>query len=366
MTTDLVDRYCGAIVGLAIGDALGHPTEFVGSVPGIRARWGPSGLTGFESTGRHPAGTFTDDTQMTIAVARALIGAGADDLEALMARMSEEFVAWSRSPQNNRAPGGACMSGCSRLSYGTPWRSAGVADSKGCGAAMRAAPVGLFFHADDERLVRLALAQSAPTHRHPTGFASSVAAAAAVAWAARGEPLAGLLDFVESCVTRITPEQLLEMGAFPDLVERFGVTEMLDSLQDVRANRDVEDDDVCHITGGGWIGEEAVAAALWCVLRAEGDFRQSVLRGANSSGDSDSIASIAGGIAGAMCGLHALPLEWVRDVEEGARLRELGRVLHHVATTGEVRPPDPALTFYTRRPTEAAAEPEPPAAPDDK
>jgi ADP-ribosylglycohydrolase len=355
---ELVDRYCGAILGLAIGDALGHPTEFVGSVSGIRARWGPSGVTGFEPTGRHPAGTFTDDTQMSIAVARAFLAAGAADLDALMARMAAEFVAWSRSAQNNRAPGGACMSGCSRLEQGVPWRSAGVADSKGCGAAMRAAPVGLVFHRDEERLIRVALAQSAPTHRHPTGFASSVAAAAAVAWAARGEGLDGLLDFVEACVKRITPEQLVEMGAFPQLVDRYGVGEMTAALQNVRANQDRDEDDVCHVTGGAWIGEEAVAAALWCVLRAGGDFRQSVLRGANSSGDSDSIASIAGGIAGAMAGVAALPSEWVRDVEQGARLRALAVALHHVATTGEVVSPDPELAFFSGR-VRDAADPEP-------
>src|SRR5690242_21080270 len=104
-----LDRYRGCILGLAIGDALGHPTEFVGSVRGIRERWGERGVTGFEPSGRHAAGTFTDDTQMTIAVARALVRAGHDDLDRLMQTMGEEFVAWSRSPENNRAPGGTCL-----------------------------------------------------------------------------------------------------------------------------------------------------------------------------------------------------------------------------------------------------------------
>ena len=223
---------------------------------------------------------------------------------------------------------------------------------------MRAAPVGLVFHRDEERLIRVALAQSAPTHRHPTGFASSVAAAAAVAWTARGEGLEGLLDFVEACVERITPEQLVEMGAFPEVVERVGVGEMTAALQNVRANQDREDDDVCRITGGAWIGEEAVAAALWCVLRAGGDFRQSVLRGANSSGDSDSIASIAGGIAGARAGLDALPSEWVRDVEQGPRLHALAVALHHAATTGEAVSPDPELSFFSRRARETVGDPD--------
>jgi ADP-ribosylglycohydrolase len=247
------------------------------------------------------------------------------------------------------------MSGCSRLADGEPWRSAGVADSKGCGAAMRAAPIGLFFHDDEPRLIRAALAQSAPTHRHPTAYTSSVAAAAAVAWAARGGGLDGLLDFVASCVARVTAEAMIEMGAFPALVERVGVGEMRSALDNVRAHRDREVDDVCCVAGGGWIGEEAVAAALWCVLRERGDFRKSVLRGANASGDSDSIASIAGGIAGAMAGASALPADWTRDVEDSARLFALARTLHRVATTGEAQALEPTLGFWDAGPGDGSA-----------
>src|SRR5262249_21801964 len=73
---DDLERIRGSILGLAIGDALGHPTEFVGSVRAIRERWGESGVVDLLPSGRHPAGTFTDDTQMAICVARALIRAG--------------------------------------------------------------------------------------------------------------------------------------------------------------------------------------------------------------------------------------------------------------------------------------------------
>src|SRR5208283_5426565 len=109
----------------------------------------------------------------------------------LMMTLASEFVAWAASPANDRAPGGACMTGCRALAAGASWREAGVAGSKGCGAAMRAAPFGLYFAEDGDALVRAAAAQSALTHRHPTGIASSVAAAAAVATALRSESLDG-------------------------------------------------------------------------------------------------------------------------------------------------------------------------------
>lgn len=333
---DSLDRFTGTIVGLAVGDALGHPTEFLG-IDSIRARWGPEGVTGFEPAGRHPAGTFTDDTQMSIAVARALLRAGRRPVDELMAAMAEEFVAWSVSPENNRAPGNACMAGCASLRRGVPWRRAGVEESKGCGAAMRAAPIGLFYASDVDRLVEVAAAQTALTHRHPTAFGSSVAAAAAVAWLVQGKPLEGLVEFMVQCVERLSDSLLEEMGCEPALIERYGQREMLAALQKTVDVLDRDSDDVCRLLGGAWIGEEAVACALWCLLRAEGDYRETVLRGANSSGDSDSIACIAGSFAGAFAGAGAIPPEWAEDVEQSARLRALAQALHEVAGGREER-----------------------------
>lgn len=324
------DRIRGSLIGLAIGDALGHPTEFVGSVPRIRERWGALGVTDFHPASSHAAGTFTDDTQMSIAVARALIRSGHEDVDRLMEVLRGEFVAWSRSPENNRAPGSACMSGCRSLAAGTPWRQAGVEQSKGCGAAMRAAPIGLFYSNDVDGLVRVAAAQSALTHRHPTGIASAVAAAAAVAHVVRVGALDGLLDFTRGCVERLDDRLLVESGCNPELAASIGIREMMEALDATERRASVEHEDVCALLGGAWIGEEAVATALWCVLRANGEFRDAVLRGANSSGDSDSIACIAGSIAGALVGWDGIDGSWTSRVEKSSLLDELARALFRV------------------------------------
>ncbi len=326
--TSEIDRFRGCIIGLAVGDALGHPTEFIPSVRAIRARWGDLGVTTFEATEDHPPGTFTDDTQMSIAAARALIRAGHAGTDRLMATLAREFVAWAASPANDRAPGGACMTGCRALAAGASWREAGVANSKGCGAAMRAAPFGLYFAGDVEALVRAAAAQSALTHRHPTGIASSVAAAAAVATALRSESLNGLAAAVRAHVEHVDEATLLEAGCEPALARSIGNRQMLAALDRLEQTLAVETDDVCSVLGGAWVGEEAVATALWCVLRAQSDFRAAVLMGANSSGDSDSIACIAGAIAGAAWGLPAIDATWVRDVESSALLDALARSLY--------------------------------------
>ena len=352
---DDLERTRGSIIGLAIGDAIGHPTEFVSSVRAIRERWGEHGVTDMMPSGRHPAGTFTDDTQMTICVARALVRAGHAPLDDLMKLLGEEFVAWSRSRENNRAPGGTCMQGCRAISQGAHWRDAGVEKSKGCGAAMRAAPVGLYFATDIDQLVRISAAQSSLTHRHPTGIASSVAAAAPVAFVLREKTTEGMLAFTRACVARLDANLLVEVGCSRALAEEIGNREMLAALDATEAALDKETDDVCSLLGGAWIGEEAVATALWCVLKAKGDFRDAVLRGANSSGDSDSIACIAGSIVGALVGISGIPADWVARVEKTAELDGLAEALHR--TRGAADEPTPSFDpFGAQAPSRSTKE----------
>ena len=162
----------GCLLGLAVGDALGFPAEFrpaAGDPRGLR----PGGFTGMVAihdprwpprpliaAAHHPPGTFTDDTQMTVALAEGLLEAGTADLDAAMEALGRRLVTWSRSPDNNRAPGVTCIDGCRRLEAGLPWREAGLAESKGCGAAMRVAPIGLLLAHDRSRLLEFARASS--------------------------------------------------------------------------------------------------------------------------------------------------------------------------------------------------------------
>jgi len=83
-----MEQVLGMMYGLALGDALGSPVEFW-ELKGIRERYGPDGIQDLPS----PA-LFTDDTQMTLAVAEALIAAGHQDLGGIMAAISQELVAW--------------------------------------------------------------------------------------------------------------------------------------------------------------------------------------------------------------------------------------------------------------------------------
>jgi ADP-ribosylglycohydrolase len=79
--------------------------------------------------------------------------------------------------------------------------------------------------------------------------------------------------------------------------------------------------------GEGWVGEEAVALALYSFLRNTDSYKKVIIRGANTNGDSDSIACIAGSISGAYLGIDAIPSEWVKRIEKSSYLEDLAQRL---------------------------------------
>lgn len=316
MSKPALDRFEGCILGLAIGDALGWPTEFL-SLSQIRQRWGEAGVKDLVGKCGEPAGIYTDDTQMSLAVAEALLAAGREPLDALMPRMATEFVRWARSHDNDRAPGTTCMAGSHRLAEGVAWREAGLVESKGCGTAMRTAPIGLYYWRDQERLIEVSRASAVLTHRHPTAVAAAAATALLVAWAVQGD------DPAEYPARLAAAMRAMDGGdEVAALVER--VPECL--------GRD-PDDVLCHgELGEAWVGEEAVASALYCVCRTPGDYSATVLTAINTAGDSDTIGCMAGAVSGALNGIDAIPADWRRKVEKAEYLRETARRLYQSAT----------------------------------
>lgn len=294
------DRAKGVLFGLAIGDAMGFPTEFM-PLCSIKKKYGTSGITDLLE---HPA-LYTDDTQMSIAVAEALVTAGDQDLETIMAAVKAEFITWRHSPENNRAPGNTCLKGVSNMERGVHWSESGVPDSKGCGAAMRVAPIGYFYQNDPDRLKEIVRASGICTHGHRTAIVASVGSAYLVKLALDG----------------ILPESMI-----PELLDfTSGMSKELNhAIRKVEECLDWEDEEkaLAHL-GEGWVAEEAVALALFCFLRHSESYEETVIRGANTNGDSDSIASIAGGISGAYLGFEAIPENWVKRIEKSDYLADL-------------------------------------------
>ncbi len=315
-------NFIGSILGLAIGDAVGYPCEFRSRETILRT-YPPNGVEGpvalqdpiwprppYIVGTEHPAGTYTDDTQMTIAVARGLLEAGSDDIDGVMKAIAGHFVRWSRSADNNRSPGATCMSGCKALAGGTPWPQAGVADSKGCGSAMRVAPFGLLCWSDESRLLELARASSLLTHGHDAAIEGAAAGALLVARAMQGQSPEELYQAVATCCGGRSADFDACWEKIPGLRKSVPASVLCEGG-----------------LGEGWVAEEAVASALYCYWQSPQDFRSIVLMAANTDGDSDSIACIAGGIAGAALGVDAIPTEWLAVLEDADELRELAEEL---------------------------------------
>jgi ADP-ribosylglycohydrolase len=335
MTTTTVRKRAatGSLLGLALGDALGFPTEF-NDVPSILAKCGP--WRGMELP--TPA-IVTDDTQMTLALGKGLRTAmdlGVLGPEAMVGPVREEFIAWNRSPENNRAPGNTCLRACDLLERpDLPWQDASRINSKGCGANMRVAPIGLVPGLSDEQRAGAAQLQSALTHGHPTALAASDLTAHAVRLLAQGAEPTGLVGLLRSYAhenrTRYherwlgdlwtrsqdpSPEHFIARGWDECL-------EILDRLQE--AVRSVSPEtDPCLVTGEGWIAEEAMATGLLCFLWFVDEPLTALRRAACTAGDSDSIACLTGAFAGAYLGADAWPTEWADRIEYRGDLVALG------------------------------------------
>jgi len=319
----------GCLFGLALGDALGAATEFIGSAGEIEACFGPGGPA-------EPGGRVTDDTQMTLAVAEALLASERlDSARTTEGPLRRAFVAWNNSPENDRAPGITCMTACARLEQGLPWAEATVTNSKGCGANMRVAPVGLLPGVDGATRAALAQFQAALTHGHPTALAASDLTALAVADLAGGGDPAGLPKRLRAYA--LSQREVYHADWLGALWERPGEStpqgfiargwdECLGSLADLDAALMSPDRkaDPCAITGEGWVAEEAFATGLLCFLLFPDDPVAALRRAAVSAGDSDSLACLAGAFAGACHGLSAWPEQWVKGVEYHDRLAALG------------------------------------------
>ncbi|WP_026184745.1 ADP-ribosylglycohydrolase family protein [Salinispora vitiensis] len=320
----------GCLFGLAYGDALGGPTEFM-TVPDIQARYGPDGPR--ELAG-DPA-PVTDDTQLTLAVGMALLDAPAPTAEVLEPLLRERFVQWAASPDNNRAPGMTCLRACGNLALGQPWTQATMVGSKGCGANMRVAPVGLVAGYDLDTLAGVAQLQAAMTHGHPTALAASELTAYAVRLLRDGAELPSLPTLLRARAhdqrTVYRDEWLGALWQQPgvanpaDYLAR-GWDEcqhVLDRLDLALASAD-DGADACRITGAGWIAEEALATALFCAIRHADDPVSALARAATTSGDSDSIAGLTGAFLGAAHGMATWPEPWRDQIEYADELARMG------------------------------------------
>ncbi len=294
------DRAIGALVGLAVGDAVGTTLEF-------RSRDSQPLLTDMIGGGpfKLRAGEWTDDTSMALALADSLLASDRFDPADLMTR----FVRWR--DEGAYSCTGRCFDIGMTVSaalqrwkrLGDPIAGSTEPDTAGNGSLMRLAPVAVRYWNRREQLREVAAVQSRTTHGAPEAVTACVGYAEVVADAIAGLPRSQVM----------APRSGDYAGAIAGILKGSWRGKPRDKVQ-----------------SSGYVAH-SLEAALWSVGRTA-DFRTAVLTAANLGGDADTTAAIAGQLAGALYGLSGIPAEWLDKLAWRDRIENVAQqLLKHCA-----------------------------------
>lgn len=333
-----IDNYVGCIVGGAIGDALGAPTEFM-NLDSILEKFGPNGVNDYIEYD-NGLGEITDDTQMLLFTAEGLLRSwhratrrgiwGAysticyqsylrwlktqEDWYGDKALLNLQLDGWlinERFLYKRRAPGATCLSALRTGNPGTIENP--INNSKGCGGIMRIAPVGLLFYSDPAKAFKIGSELAAMTHGHPSGYLSAGYFAALIAYINSGN---NLMDSIkETCKLLKTYDQHEEtLASVENALE-------LHAMQSPSYKQ-------LETLGGGWVGEEALAISLYCSLCYENNFEKAINLAINHSGDTDSTGALTGNIIGLIQGEKAIPCRWINHLMNYQTIKQVAADLH--------------------------------------
>lgn len=322
------DRFCGSLVGGAIGDALGYQIEFKRNIK-------EKEVTSFKDG----KGIISDDTQMTLFTANALLyreTRGAlrgiaplpvdviyesylDWLDTQNGTSKHNSISWIKELRElniPRAPGNTCLSALSRGIKGTIEEP--INDSKGCGGIMRVAPIGLYMK-DVKMAGQIGAEASAITHGHPLGIIPSYV-------------FSTLIWYLVN--TDLTIEEALDeaMKQYEDNFDVFDKENRQYFIDLINRARELSKDDKPDLEaigelGEGWVAEETLAIAIYSCLKYPNDFKDAIVCSINHDGDSDSTGAVTGNIMGARLGYDKIPSEYKDSIELRDEILELANDL---------------------------------------
>lgn len=329
----LRDTFYGCILGGAFGDALGYPVEFM-SWKEIKRQYGADGIGFLKPSAGAPR--VSDDTQMTLfTMAGMTTGIARANYKGIGAPMPayinwaycdwlftqkeesdyQPFTALYRLPELHvrRLPGNCCLheleaqlqdSPCPPFSNRYADLEHRVNENKGCGGVMRVAPVGLMMNEDNRRFypgtaAGLGAEAAAITHGHPLGWLSAALHAQIVYNCLRRTPQDTVLDVIRRSMAQVAEE----FAHVPETKELMELCERAIALAGRKFGNDVK---AIHSIGGGWVGEEALAVAIYACVHFPQNFYAAICCAVNHDGDSDSTGAIAGNILGAYMGFDAI------------------------------------------------------------
>jgi poly(ADP-ribose) glycohydrolase ARH3 len=283
-----IDRAKGALLGVFVGDALGMPFE------GAEPEQVPERLEMLDA--RLGRGTYTDDTQMAIALAESLLDRGGIDAESLGRAFAD-----AHDPRRGYGSGTTEVLRLVRSGvhpHDAARSAFGGKGSLGNGAAMRIAPVAVRYAHDTASLSRAARASALVTHAHPLAVDAAVAEAAAIGAALNGAPP------LDAALAAATTAELED-----------GLTEAARLLE-----RGPEPAELADALGNRSTGHQSVPAAIYAAAAHE-SVEDAITFAVRCGGDTDTIGAMAGAIAAARTGVTAIPDRWLDALEQGAKGR---------------------------------------------
>lgn len=301
---DLLSRFKGSLLGLAIGDALGAPVEFEprGSFPPITEYrgGGPFGLM---------AGDWTDDTSLALCLAESLVERrGFDPRD-----QAEKYIRWWREGHFS------CTGNCFDIGNTTKWSLqrfletgdpySGPVDPRKAtnGSLMRLAPVPLFYHANPTEAVKYSGLSSMTTHGAPAAVDSCRYLGALITGALVGEK----------------KEILLAESYEP--ARGIWDKKPLTSEVDIIAEGSFRRSEPPEIKAAG-MAVKTLEAALWAFNKTP-SFEEGCLLAVNLGDDSDTVGAVYGQLAGAYYGIEKIPTKWTKGLSKSEMIKNLAEKL---------------------------------------
>lgn len=295
---DRINRARGALLGLAVGDAIGTAVEFM-----PRGSFEP--LTDMVGGGPFDLlpGQWTDDTSMALCLGASLLAHGFD-----LADQIDRYLQWH--DDGYMSSNGKCFDiGLATSAALERYRATGEAragsakpDSAGNGSIMRLAPVSIHYLATPDLALKYSAEQSKTTHRAPECLMACQLMAEIMLRALQGLPKADVFAVTE---------------------QDFPLTPALQAL----ARGDYKNKADSEIEGSGYV-VESLEAALWCFWQTD-NFKDCVLMAANLGDDADTTAAVAGQLAGAFHCESSIPQHWLEKLTMAA---DIGQMAERLST----------------------------------
>ncbi len=285
------DKFEGALVGLAVGDAVGTTLEFK-----LRGSFTP--ISDMEGGGpfRLKKGEWTDDTSMALCLVHSLLTKKGFDLVDQMNRYCNWWrVGYMSSNGECFDIGGTVMNALDKfIEHSDPFSGSIEEDTAGNGSLMRLAPIPIFYASNQELAIKYAGESSRTTH----GAAECIDSCRLFA------------NLILEAISATTKEEIFEQITCQPYAPK------VISL----ANKEFLCKSYKELTGSGYV-IESLESALWCFMKSD-SFEEAILLSANIGNDADTTAAICGQIAGAYYGFSRIPEKWSSAIVMGSQIKQ--------------------------------------------